>query len=48
MELIITLIVLIIIWCIAFLIDAKQGKKRAIDQIKKDSGYYDLEYTTSV
>ena len=48
MELIITLIVLIIIWCIAFLIGAKQGANRTINQIKKDGGYYDLEYTSSV
>jgi hypothetical protein len=48
MELIITLIVLIIIWCIAFLIGAKQGTNRTINQIKKDGGYYDMEYTSSV
>jgi hypothetical protein len=48
MELIITLIVLIIIWCVAFLIGAKQGANRTINQIKKDGGYYDMEYTSSV
>ena len=47
MEIIITLIVLIIIWCVAFLIGAKQGANRTINQIKKDGGYYDLEYTSS-
>jgi hypothetical protein len=47
MELIITLIVLIIIWCVAFMVGAKQGANRTINQIKKDGGYYDLEYTSS-
>jgi hypothetical protein len=47
MELIITLIVLIIIWCVAFMVGAKQGANRTINQIKKDSGYYDMEYTSS-
>ena len=47
MELIITLIVLIIIWCIAFMVGNKQGANRIINQIKKDGGYYDLEYTSS-
>ena len=48
MELIITLIVLIIIWCIAFMVGNKQGTNRIINQIKKDGGYYDMEYTSSV
>jgi hypothetical protein len=48
MEIILTLIVLIIIWCVAFLIGAKQGANRTINQIKKDGGYYDMEYTSSV
>jgi len=47
MELIITLIVLIIVWCIAFLVGNKQGANRIINQIKKDGGYYDMEYTSS-
>jgi len=47
MELIITLIVLIIIWCIAFMVGNKQGANRIINQIKKDGGYYDMEYTSS-
>ena len=47
MELIITLIVLIIIWCIAFMVGNKQGATRIINQIKKDGGYYDMEYTSS-
>jgi len=48
MELIITLIVLIIIWCVAFMVGNKQGTNRIINQIKKDGGYYDMEYTSSV
>ena len=47
MELIITLIVLIIVWCIAFMVGNKQGTNRIINQIKKDGGYYDMEYTSS-
>ena len=47
MELIITLIVLIIIWCVAFMVGNKQGANRIINQIKKDGGYYDMEYTSS-
>lgn len=47
MEIIITLIALIIIWCVAFMVGAKQGANRTINQIKKDGGYYDLEYTSS-
>ena len=47
MELIITLIVLIIIWCVAFMVGNKQGTNRIINQIKKDGGYYDMEYTSS-
>jgi len=48
MELIITLIVLIIVWCIAFMIGNKQGINQLTNQIKKDGGYYDMEYTSSV
>jgi len=48
MEIIIALIALIIIFSIAFLIGAKQGANRTINQIKKDGGYYDMEYTSSV
>ena len=48
MELIITLIVLIIIWCVAFIVGNKQGTNQLISQIKKDGGYYDMEYTSSV
>lgn len=47
MELIITLIVLIIIWCIAFMVGNKQGANRIVNQIKKDGGYFDMEYTSS-
>jgi hypothetical protein len=47
MELIITLIVLIIIWCIAFMVGNKQGRNQLVNQIKKDGGYYDMEYTSS-
>ena len=47
MELIITLIALIIIWCVAFLVGAKQGANRIVNQIKKDGGYFDMEYTSS-
>ena len=47
MELIITLIVLIIVWCIAFMVGNKQGANRIVNQIKKDGGYYDMEYTSS-
>jgi len=47
MELIITLIALIIIWCVAFMVGAKQGANRTINQIKKDDGYFDMEYTSS-
>jgi len=48
MEIIMTLIVLIILFTIAFLRGAKQGANRTINQIKKDGGYYDMEYTSSV
>ena len=48
MELIITLIALIIIWCVAFMVGNKQGANRIVNQIKKDRGYYDMEYTSSV
>jgi hypothetical protein len=48
MEIIMTLIVLIIIFSIAFMVGAKQGTNRTINQIKKDGGYYDMEYTSSV
>ena len=47
MELIITLIVLIIIWCVAFMVGNKQGRNQLVNQIKKDGGYYDMEYTSS-
>lgn len=45
---ILTLIVLGIVFCIGFLVGAKQGTNRTINQIKKDGGYYDMEYTSSV
>jgi hypothetical protein len=48
MELIITLIVLIIVWCVAFMVGNKQGTNRIINQIKKDGGYYDMEITGAV
>jgi hypothetical protein len=48
MELILTLIVLIIVWCIAFMVGNKQGTNELINKIKKDGGYYDMEYTSSV
>jgi hypothetical protein len=47
MEIIITLIVLIIIFSIGFLVGAKQGTNQLVNQIKKDGGYYDMEYTSS-
>ena len=47
MELIITIIVLIIIFGIGFLVGAKQGTNRLVNQIKKDGGYFDMEYTSS-
>jgi len=47
MELIITIIVLIIIFGIGFLVGAKQGTNQLVNQIKKDGGYYDMEYTSS-
>jgi hypothetical protein len=47
MELIITIIVLIIIFSIGFLVGAKQGTNQLVNQIKKDGGYYDMEYTSS-
>jgi hypothetical protein len=48
MELVLILIVLIIVWCIAFMIGNKQGINQLTNQIKKDGGYYDMEYTSSV
>ena len=48
MELIITLIVLITVWCIAFMVGNKQGTNRTINQIKKDGGYFDMEITGAV
>ena len=47
MELIIAIIVLIIIFSIGFLVGAKQGTNQLVNQIKKDGGYYDMEYTSS-
>ena len=48
MELILTLIVLIIVWCVAFMVGNKQSVNRIVKQIKKDDGYYDMEYTSTV
>jgi len=48
MELVLILIVLIIVWCIAFMIGNKQGINQLTNQIKKDGGNYDMEYTSSV
>jgi len=48
MELIITLIALIIIWCIAFMVGNKQGANRIVNQIKKDGAYFDMEVTGAV
>jgi len=48
MELVLILIVLIIVWCVAFMVGNKQGTNQLINQIKKDGGYYDMEYTSSV
>ena len=48
MELVLILIVLIIVWCIAFMVGNKQGINQLTNQIKKDGGYYDMEYTSSV
>jgi hypothetical protein len=47
MEIIITLIVLIIVFGIGFLVGAKQCRNQLVNQIKKDGGYYDMEYTSS-
>ena len=44
MELILALIVLIIVWCIAFI----AGNKHMINKIKKDGGYFDMEITGAV
>ena len=48
MELVLILIVLIIVWCVAFMVGNKQGINQLTNQIKKDGGYYDMEYTSSV
>ena len=47
MEIILVLILLIIVWCVAFMVGNKQGANRIVNQIKKDGGYYDMEYTSS-
>ena len=47
MELILAVIVLIVIFSIGFLVGAKQGTNQLVNQIKKDGGYYDMEYTSS-
>ena len=44
MELILALIVLIIVWCIAFV----AGNRHMINKIKKDGGYFDTEITGAV
>ena len=48
MELVLILIVLIIVWCIAFMIGNKQGINQLTNQIKKDGGYFDMEITGAV
>jgi hypothetical protein len=48
MELVLILIVLIIVWCVAFMVGNKQGINQLTNQIKKDGGYYDMEYTSSI
>ena len=48
MELILAVIVLIIVWCVAFMVGNKQGVNRTINQIKKDGGYFDMEITGAV
>ena len=35
------------IFAIGFLVGAKQGANQLVNQIKKDGGYYDMEYTSS-
>jgi L-asparagine transporter-like permease len=40
MEIIIAVIVLIIVWCVAFMVGNKQGATRTINQIKKDGDLY--------
>jgi hypothetical protein len=35
------------IFAIGFLVGAKQGTNQLVNQIKKDGGYYDMEYTSS-
>ena len=47
MELILAVIILIIIFSIGFMVGNKQGANRIVNQIKKDGGYYDMEYTSS-
>ena len=44
MEIILVLILLIIVWCVAFV----AGNKHMIKKIKKDGGYFDMEYTGAV
>lgn len=44
MEIILALIVLIIVWCVAFV----AGNKHMIKKIKKDGGYFDMEITGAV
>jgi hypothetical protein len=44
MELILAVIVLIIVWCVAFI----AGNKHMINKIKKDGGYFDTEITGAV
>jgi hypothetical protein len=48
MEIILVLILLIIVWCVAFMVGNKQGATRTINQIKKDGGYFDMEITGAV
>ena len=50
LSLLLTFLILFGIMCIfaiGFLVGAKQGANRTINQIKKDGGYYDMEYTSS-
>ena len=44
MEIILALIILIIVWCVAFV----AGNKHMIKKIKKDGGYFDMEVTGAV
>jgi hypothetical protein len=45
---VLTTFLLTIVFSIGYIVGAKQGTKQLIKKIKKDRGYYDMEYTSSV